>query len=213
MALHLANYQKKATDSIRAFWANRGKTNAQKAKTGKGGAGGKNMDGFVALLTDLVAANGPLDATVIRDGLTPLTLPGYFLPARKWDLLVLRENRLVAALALRSHVAPFGKNVNSRSEEAIVAGTELWSAYRQGAFGESPRPFVGWLMLVEDVQRSRSPIHDRCQHFSVRPEFRGRLILSVITCSAKSWYKNSSIQQPPCPPRPQPQLTTGPFST
>lgn len=173
MALNLANYQNKAADSVRTFWVNQEKASAQRVKTGKGSARVKNMEGFVSLLTDLVAANAPKDATVIRDGKTPLNLPGYFLPVRKWDLLVLRGNRLVAALALQSHVSPFKNNVNNQIEDAIIAGMEVWSAYRQGALGESPRPFVGWMMLVEDPPDSRRPIRDRCQHFSVRPEFQG----------------------------------------
>ena len=173
MALHLANYQKKAAESVRSFWANRGKASVQRAKPSKGSARSNNMEGFVSLLTELVAANGPKDATVIQDGKPPLTLPGHFLPVRKWDLLVLRGNRLVAALALQSHVSPFKNNVYTRSEDAIVAGMELWSAYRKGELGESPRPFVGWLMLVEDVPGSRRPIQSPCPHFSVRPEFQG----------------------------------------
>ena len=180
MSLHLANYQKKAAESVKAFWGNRGASHKKQIKAGKADAGargavtgGKNMDGFVALMIDLIEANGLKDATIIREGRIPLTLPGYFRPTKMWDLLVIRENRLIAAIELKSQVGSFGNNFNNRTEEAIGTALDLWTAFREGSFGESPRPFVGWLMLVEDAPRSRKPIRDRSQHFPVRPEFQG----------------------------------------
>lgn len=180
MSLHLANYQKKAAESVKAFWGNRGAAHKKQIEAGKADAGargavtgGKNMDGFVALMIDLIEANGLKDATIIREGRIPLTLPGYFRPTKMWDLLVIRENRLIAAIELKSQVGSFGNNFNNRTEEAIGTALDLWTAFREGSFGESPRPFVGWLMLVEDAPRSRKPIRDRSQHFPVRPEFQG----------------------------------------
>src|SRR5690606_31489474 len=90
---------------------------------------GKNMDGFVALMIDLVEANGLKDATIVREGRIPLTLPGYFRPTKQWDMLVLRESRLVAALELKSQVGSFGNNFNNRTEEAIGTAQDLWTAF------------------------------------------------------------------------------------
>ncbi|MCY4543275.1 MAG: hypothetical protein OXB95_12935 [Rhodobacteraceae bacterium] len=42
-----------------------------------------------------------------------------------------------------------------------------------GAFGEQSRPFVGWLMLLEDAPASRSPVRDTLPHFPVFKEFQG----------------------------------------
>jgi Restriction endonuclease XhoI len=39
--------------------------------------------------------------------------------------------------------------------------------------GEAPRPFVGWLMLVEDAPESRSPVKETSPRFATFPEFRG----------------------------------------
>ncbi len=180
MGLNLVNYEKKAAESLKAFWGNRAAARKKQIEAGKSDAvsrgsvtGGKNMDGFVALMIDLIEANGLKAATVVREGRIPLTLPGYFRPTKMWDMLVLRENRLIAALELKSQVGSFGNNFNNRTEEAIGTAQDLWTAFREGSFGEAPRPFVGWLMLVEDAPRSRSPIRDRSQHFPVRPEFFG----------------------------------------
>lgn len=46
-------------------------------------------------------------------------------------------------------------------------------AYREGAFGEAPKPFVGWLMLLEDCLQSKTPVNDRSPHFPLFKEFKG----------------------------------------
>ncbi len=67
----------------------------------------------------------------------------------------------------------FGNNFNNRTEEAIGTAVDFWTAYREGALGDNPRPFVGWLMLVEDCDASRSPVGDKSTHFPVFEEFSG----------------------------------------
>lgn len=99
---------------------------------------------------------------------------GYFRPTKLWDMLVINDGRLVAALEFKSQVGPsFGNNFNNRTEEAIGTAVDLWTAYREGAFGQAPRPFVGWLVLVEDCERSRSPVRDNSPHFPVFDEYNG----------------------------------------
>ncbi len=100
-------------------------------------------------------------------------MPGYFRPTKLWDLLVINEGRLIAALEFKSQVGPsFGNNFNNRSEEAIGTAHDVWTAYREGAFGEQTRPFVGWLMLLEDAPASRSPVRESSPHFPVFKEFQ-----------------------------------------
>ena len=134
---------------------------------------GKNMDGFVALVLDIVRANGLAHADIYRQRAV-LTLPGYFRPTKLWDLLVIHKGELIAAIELKSQVGPsFGNNFNNRTEEAIGTAHDLWTAYREEAFGKQPRPFVGWLMLVEDAPGSRAPVTDRSPHFPIFKEFIG----------------------------------------
>jgi Restriction endonuclease XhoI len=131
------------------------------------------MDGFLSLIQDVVRANGLADAHMMM-GRRVLCLPGFFRPTKLWDLLIINKERLVAALELKSQVGPsFGNNFNNRTEEAIGTAVDLWTAFREGAFGEAPRPFVGWLMLVEDAPGSRSPVRDNSPHFPLFPEFNG----------------------------------------
>lgn len=161
MTLDLCNYEDKAQKAIKRFWKER-----QRA----GALAGKTMDGFRDLIIDLVHANG-LPHAHVHQNKTVLTLPGYFRPTKLWDLLVMQDGRLIAALEFKSQVGAFGNNFNNRSEEAIGTAHDLWTAYRENAFGEYPRPFVGWLMLVEDAPASRASVRNQSPHFPVFPEF------------------------------------------
>jgi hypothetical protein len=179
MTLDLADYETKAREAIKAFWGNRAAAVAKQKELGRGDQGeragvtaGKNMDGFIALIQDVIRANGLTDAHMMM-GRRVLTLPGFFRPTKLWDLLIINHGRLVAALELKSQVGSFGNNFNNRTEEAIGTAVDLWTAFREGAFGEAPRPFVGLLMLVEDAPGSRSPVRDRSPHFPVFPDFEG----------------------------------------
>lgn len=180
MALDLANYEAKARDAVKAFWAYREEARKKQAEAGKvdqgeraGVTGGKNLDGFAALILDLVKANG-LGHADIHQRQALLTLPGYFRPTKQWDLLVIHQGRLVAAIELKSQAGPsFGNNFNNRTEEAIGTAHDFWTAYREKAFGTQPPPFVGWLMLVEDAEGSRVPVKDKATHFPVFPQFQG----------------------------------------
>jgi hypothetical protein len=179
MSLDLADYERKARESVMAFWGNRDKAAQKQREAGKVDQGkrgsvtaGNNMDGFIALVISLVNANGLAHAE-IHQKRAVLTLPGYFRPTKLWDLLVIHEGRLIAAVELKSQVGSFGNNFNNRTEESIGTAHDFWTAYREGAFGKQPRPFVGWLMLVEDASGSRSPVRDASPHFPVFKEFRG----------------------------------------
>jgi hypothetical protein len=179
MVLELVDYEQKARKAVKAFWGNREAAKQKQIESGKADQGerayvtaGKNMDGFLALVLDIVRANG-LASAQIHQKRSLLTLPGYFRPTKIWDVLVTHKGELVAAIELKSQVGSFGKNFNNRAEEAIGTAHDFWTAYREGAFGEQPRPFVGWLMLVEDAPESRSPVKDTSPHFPIFEEFNG----------------------------------------
>ena len=219
MSLNLADYQKKAKKAVKAFWGNRDAAQIKQLETGKTDAGsrgavtgGKNMDGFVSLLIDLIKANGLKDADIIRDGRIPLTLPGYFRPTKMWDVLVLRRNRLIGAIELKSQVGSFGNNFNNRTEEAIGTAHDLWTAYREGSFGDAPRPFVGWLMLVEDAPGSRSPVMERSLHFPVRPEFQGASYLERYNLLCKKLVQEQLYTTAAVIASPKTAIRTGMFS-
>ncbi|MCP4131766.1 MAG: restriction endonuclease, partial [bacterium] len=165
MAIDLVDYELKACEAVKGFWSNRKAARKKQVESGKADQGeragvtaGKNMDGFIALIVDIIHANG-LACADIHKKRAVLTLPGFFRPTKLWDLIVTYKGELITAIELKSQVGPsFGNNFNNRTEESIGTAHDFWVAYREGAFGKQPRPFVGWLMLVEDASGSRSPV-------------------------------------------------------
>jgi hypothetical protein len=102
-----------------------------------------------------------------------IELPGWYRPEKKWDLLVVADGKLLAGIEFKSQIGPsFGNNYNNRTEEAIGSATDIWAAYREGAFKPSARPWLGYLMLLEETPRSLSAVRARQPHFKVFPEFK-----------------------------------------
>ncbi len=133
--------------------------------------GGKQMDGFVSLVRQLLVEAGVANEGIVTD--RRLELPGWFRAEKKWDLIVTHDGELVAAIEFKSHIGPsFGNNFNNRTEEALGSATDIWAAFREGAFRPSARPFLGYLMLLEDAEKSRSAVRVYEPHFEVFPEFR-----------------------------------------
>jgi len=179
MALDLVDYQQKAHEAVKAFWGNRAAARQKQIESGKADQGeragvtaGMNMDGFLALVLDIVRANGLADAE-LHQKRALLTLPGYFRPTKLWDLLVIYKGELIVAIELKSQAGSFGNNFNNRTEEAIDTAHDFSTAYREEAFGKQPHPLIGWLMMVEDTPKSRCPVKDVSPHFPVLKEFKG----------------------------------------
>lgn len=166
------------SDAVRHFWQTRAGQAARQNDRGAGdqGArsavtGGRQMDGFVSKIVDLMRAAGVEGHSIYyaRDR----ELPGFFRPTKDWDLVVAANDHLLAAIELKSQVGPsFGNNFNNRTEEALGNAVDIWTAYREGAFATSPTPWLGYLFLLEDCPRSQAPVRVREPHFHVFEEFR-----------------------------------------
>ena len=114
------------------------------------------MDGFVRLVRDLLITIKVPESCIAVD--KRVELPGWFRAEKKWDLVIVHERELLAAVEFKSQIGPsFGNNFNNRTEEALGSATDMWAAYREGAFKPSSRPFLGYFMLLEDCDRSQSP--------------------------------------------------------
>ncbi len=175
---HDPSLEGKLRRAIRHFWTTRAK---QSRKQGAGAAardagartavtGGRQMDGFVNLVRDLLRANGVPKAHVICR--KSVELPGWYRPEKQWDLLVVANHELIAAIEFKSQVGSFGNNYNNRTEEAIGSAKDIWDAYREGAFRPSAKPWLGYMMLLEEAPGSTLPVKAREPHFKVFPEFR-----------------------------------------
>lgn len=83
------------------------------------------------------------------------------------------DGELLATIEFKSHVGPsFGNNFNNRVEEALGSATDILTAYREGVFKLSRRPWLGWLILLEDTRKSQNPVRVSEPHFEVFKEFK-----------------------------------------
>lgn len=130
------------------------------------------MDGFIDLFTGLVTQAGIPGPYIFRK--KAVELPGFFRPTKEWDLLVVKEGILIAAIEAKSQVGPsFGNNFNNRTEEAMGSALDLWTAFRERAYLQSPQPFLGYFFMLEDCDASNRPVAVQEPHFKVLPEFVG----------------------------------------
>jgi hypothetical protein len=174
----LAELPKYTREAVRFYWQTRSQQLQKQRKAGGSDqglrsavTGGAQMNGFIELLTKLVIEAG-LDRSHIhyKDS---LELPGYFRANKKWDFIVVVNGQLVAALEAKSQVGPsFGNNFNNRTEEAMGTALDLWTAFREQAFGSAVRPWIGYMFLLEDCARSTTPVSVKEPHFKVFPEFQ-----------------------------------------
>ncbi|HUZ47152.1 MAG TPA: PaeR7I family type II restriction endonuclease [Terriglobia bacterium] len=165
--------------AVRYFWQTRKKqADAQGFKTGKKDygsrsavTGGKQIDGFIRIVAELLRES-ELPAESIHIDKKHVVLPGWFRPSKEWDLVALVDGILLAVVEFKSQVGSFGNNFNNRTEEALGNSADILTAYREGAFKGSPRPWIGYLMLLEDAPDSRTPVTIQEPHYPVFSEFQ-----------------------------------------
>lgn len=176
----MKDLDRRVAAAVKHFWRTRSSQGKkQGARTGRrdygnrtAATGGKQLDGFTDLVAALLLESGLPEDTIFLNGRGDLTLPGFFRPTKQWDLLVVTGNSLLAAVEFKSLCGPsFGNNYNNRIEEAVGNSTDLWTAYREGAFQTSPRPFLGYLLLLEEAEASMRPVAVHEKHFTVSREF------------------------------------------
>lgn len=174
--MKIDNLETRISQAVAQYWLTRQKQSQKQKGAGRSdqGArsavtGGAQMDGFVRLITELIVEAGAKESDIFQN--KRLELPGFFRPTKKWDLLVVSDGQLIVALEAKSHVGSFGNNFNNRTEEAMGSALDLWTAFREGAFNRAVKPWLGYLFLLEDSNKSRRPVKVREPHFRVFPEF------------------------------------------
>lgn len=154
----MVNVESLMSDAVRHFWSTRQEqSRRQGASSGVKDAGnrtavtgGKHADGFVRLLAEVVADAGVDSFNIHTTSKRTRTLPGYYRPAKEWDLVVTIDDTLVAAVEVKSQVGSFGNNFNNRVEEALGNAHDFWAAYAKGVYKPSARPWLGYLMMLEE---------------------------------------------------------------
>jgi hypothetical protein len=169
--------KKRLQQAVQSYWDARAKNKEKQIEGGKIDAGtrgevtgGSQMGAMEVLVADILCDAGLKKLDVKTR--TSLELPGYYRAEKKWDLIVVSEGQLVTAMEFKSQVGPsFGNNFNNRCEEAIGSATDVWVAYREGRFGQSPTPFLGYFFLLEDCRKVQRPVRNKEPYFMVDPVF------------------------------------------
>lgn len=169
--------ERRLQEAVQSYWDARAKNKEKQVEGGKIDAGtrgevtgGSQMGAMEVLVADILCDAGLKKIDVKTR--TSLELPGYYRSEKKWDLIVVSEGQLVTAMEFKSQVGPsFGNNFNNRSEEAIGSATDIWVAYREGRFGKTPTPFLGYFFLLEDCDRVKTPVRNKEPMFKVDPVF------------------------------------------
>lgn len=172
------NLESRVRDAVRHYWATRGSQTRAQAERGISDQGarsavtaGKQMDGFVEIVREVLVDSGIPENEIFHN--SKLELPGYYRAEKRWDVVVVSSNRLVAAVEFKSQASSFGNNFNNRVEESVGSATDLWTAYREGVLPTTPRPWLGYLMLLVECEASTHPVRVYEPHFEVFPEFKG----------------------------------------
>lgn len=200
-SIGIRSYEKEIKDAVYSFWGTRNNQfkNQKKEDHGTRGAvtGGKQLDGFVNLFEKI-----SLDAGIPADYIYTKrnVLPGYFRPTKDWDFLILSpENDLLACIEFKSQVGSFGNNFNNRTEEAIGSSTDLWTAFREGAFNKNAiKPWLGYFMIVEKTKKSTTLVRNSEPHYQVMDVFKNTSYLDrySILCERlvrEKLYDNTAL--------------------
>ncbi|MEV8321488.1 PaeR7I family type II restriction endonuclease [Streptomyces sp. NPDC059900] len=170
-------------DAVAAYWGVKD-TQLEVSKirnaVGAGTAGsvrsGKHFDALAALLAKffLDAGYPPADIRISGQG---LSLPGYYRPQKKWDVVVTHGTTLVAAFELKAlgggkEDDGYSKNYNNRIEEALGSAVDLQRA-SQPPFYSGEKPWLGYFFIMEDTPGSRSAIRIDNGPFSVEDKWYG----------------------------------------
>jgi hypothetical protein len=143
MALYLGNHETAIRRAVKLFWTGMEAARVRQRDAGKSDQGeraavtaGKNMNGFIELMADVVRGNG-LKSAQIHLQRRLLTLPGFFRPTKLWDMLVMNDGKLIAALEFKSQVGPsFGTTATTEPRRRL--GMHTTSGQRIGRMRSVP---------------------------------------------------------------------------
>jgi Restriction endonuclease XhoI len=166
--------------AIAAYWRTKGEQEAAASEirstaegTAKTVRGGGQFNPLVNLISRFFTDAGyPLESVGVQG--RQVTLPGFFRPNKRWDLVVVHKGVLVAAIEMKALGGPsFGNNYNNRVEEAIGNSIDLSRANLEDLIGPE-KPWLGYFFLMNDEEGSRRPTNPREGSFPIEEFWRGR---------------------------------------
>lgn len=133
---------------------------------------GKHLDAVARLIGSLFVDAGMPSESVFFENRNNVVVPGYFRATKQWDVLVVHEQVLVAAVELKSMLGSVGNNLNNRMEESIGSAVDLQHAAEAGLVGKRP-PWLGYAYVLQDLDQAKKAKRVVETHYIVDPEFKG----------------------------------------
>lgn len=160
-------YKPQIEEAIRMFWLTKERQGNVLA--------GKQLDAFLSLLVNVAVDSGiPKDCIFLKNN----QIPGYYRASKNWDFLIVSKHKhLIAAIELKSQVGSYGNNLNNRVEESLGSSEDFWTAFREHSFSCIQTPWLGYIMVVGEDDKSTHPVSVSEPHFPVRSEFKNTTYL------------------------------------
>jgi hypothetical protein len=122
---------------VLALWKLRSKAEKKAREGGNkdlglraGVTSGRHLDPLSELVRGIfIDAGMPPDS--VHCGGVDLQIPGFYRPQKKWDVVVVHQGVLVAAVEFKSILGSHGNNMNNRTEESLGNATDLLEAAEQ----------------------------------------------------------------------------------
>lgn len=191
------------SEAVLSIWRSRTAARARQLAAGRADAGLRSevtSGGHMNAMTNLIArvfVDAGLAPECIHSGRSRLELPGHFRAEKQWDIVVIHEGRLIAAIELKAIASSFGNNLNNRAEEALGNAIDLAHSIKGGLVGPHA-PWLGYVFVIRDEAKSNRPVKVKEPHFAIDPTFRERSYVerAQILCSRlvlerlynKSWF-------------------------
>ena len=163
----MKNLAEEVIKAVQEFWRVLPKGRASRAS----GRRGKHLQGFTKLCRRILIDAGLTETELFWTGDTEL--PGFYRAERSWSLVAVADEELVVAIEVQALIGrDVSSHFNGRVEEVVGSATDLWAAYEANVFPQSQRPWLGYLLLLEDCSESTDRVKVRKPHFPVLPEFK-----------------------------------------
>lgn len=157
----IPDYEDAFALAVTQFWAIKGNQQAKAdlAGTSAGATSGavragKHMAPFEGLIRQVVA-----DAGVEVDDAPGGTvyLPGFYRETKSWDVVLQYKGHALAIVEAKSQGSSLANNFNNRVEEAIGQAADVWKSHERRLLVSGLRPWVGYLMIVEETEKTIEP--------------------------------------------------------
>ena len=157
------DYEEAFAAAIQHFWMIKNDQQAAAILAGRSDGGtsgsvraGKHMSPFELLIRQVVEDAGIEPDPAPSD---KLYLPGFYRETKSWDVVLQYQGHALAIVEAKSQGSSLAKNFNNRVEEAIGQAADVWKSHERGLLISGLRPWVGYLMIVEETTKTTDPKH------------------------------------------------------